>query len=286
MIPQQQYTCEASVTGADSEAQAGAAGPILDYRTLKNDGSQGPDGRIPIVGTITEYDGVHGEVSWAVVNLESDYSNKATRGKSANRSVNENRSCRRAASKARKLIMAMQLNYMMTLTYRENMQDDEQAQKDFKKFIRKVRDLLGDFPYLAVSELQARGAYHWHIAVRGRQPVIALRQLWRSVVGEGSLRVDPPKKGGGGEQGFWNLPRLAGYLTKYIKKQMGHRGLNAKRYQASRCEMPSKKFVLYANDLNEGVNMVVDELRELIGSIGYIWWGEDETGRHGWACTW
>lgn len=53
----------------------------------------------------------------------------------------------------------------ITLTYAKNMQDIEQADNDFKKFIMrfKYKFNLSKLPYIAVRELQKRGAIHYHL---------------------------------------------------------------------------------------------------------------------------
>lgn len=53
----------------------------------------------------------------------------------------------------------------ITLTYAKNMQDLEQADKDFKNFMKRFRYKfdLKELPYIAVRELQKRGAIHYHM---------------------------------------------------------------------------------------------------------------------------
>lgn len=56
-------------------------------------------------------------------------------------------------------------DWLMTLTYADNMQDVKQADKDFKAFIRKLRQKDKNIKYLAVREFQKRGAVHFHILI-------------------------------------------------------------------------------------------------------------------------
>lgn len=51
----------------------------------------------------------------------------------------------------------------LTLTYAENMQDIEQGDKDFKKFVQRFKYKYGDVKYIAVREFQKRGAIHFHV---------------------------------------------------------------------------------------------------------------------------
>lgn len=53
----------------------------------------------------------------------------------------------------------------ITLTYKKNMQDIEQADKDFKTFIKrfKYHFNIKNLKYIAVREFQKRGAVHFHM---------------------------------------------------------------------------------------------------------------------------
>lgn len=51
----------------------------------------------------------------------------------------------------------------ITLTFKENITDLDYANKEFNKFIKRVRYIKNDFSYLAVPEFQKRGAVHYHL---------------------------------------------------------------------------------------------------------------------------
>ena len=53
----------------------------------------------------------------------------------------------------------------LTLTYADNMTDQHQLARDFKKFIRKFRHDYPEVEYIAVAEPQARGAWHMHVII-------------------------------------------------------------------------------------------------------------------------
>ncbi|TDY52721.1 hypothetical protein BX592_1043 [Paraburkholderia rhizosphaerae] len=84
---------------------------------------------------------------------------------------------------------------MITLTYRENMQDKTRLKRDFDSLRRRL-GALGGFQYVAVAERQQRGAWHLHVAVKGRQIYRVLRSIWHSVVGvdNGNIHVRNPFK--------------------------------------------------------------------------------------------
>lgn len=158
---------------------------------------------------------------------------------------NEERSCRRARTKVRRLAKFKRLDTMLTLTYAANQDDRVLAQRHLSAFLRRVKRIIPAFEYVAVAELQKRGAYHWHIAVRrlsagywvGGYYVHSwklLRSIWRSVVdGGGNIDVQASGKPGRG------IHKLAGYLTKYITKGFTSGVKHQNRYQSSGCDLPA-----------------------------------------------
>lgn len=162
---------------------------------------------------------------------------RAKRGESENRAASDEASGRRARKTVRHRCKAIAADRLVTLTYRENMMDREQALKDWKAFVRRL-SRVQDFHYVAVIEVQARGAIHFHVAVRGRQHYALLRSIWYSVLGtnaegqtRGQVNVRDPHRFGFGNTG---QHKLASYIAKYCGKQMDARDLNQKRYFCSK----------------------------------------------------
>lgn len=126
---------------------------------------------------------------------------------------------------------------MITLTYRENMTDKARLKNDFDALRRRLGKVQS-FHYIAVAERQKRGAWHLHIAVKGRQNYRVLRSIWRSIVGQdnGNIDVRNPFR----EKGLRH--KLASYLSKYITKDFSEHALNEKRYWTSRgVEIPDQQ---------------------------------------------
>ncbi len=149
---------------------------------------------------------------------------------------NQGRAARRACATVRLRVKAIQADRMLTLTYRENMQDRERLARDWDAFRRRLRKIQG-FEYVATVERQARGAYHMHVAVSGRQNYRVLRAVWLSVVGEGGGNIDVrnPFK----ERALRH--KLAGYLSKYVSKAYDQGEKDERRVWASRgIEIPEK----------------------------------------------
>ncbi|HTH58985.1 MAG TPA: hypothetical protein VL689_02380 [Paraburkholderia sp.] len=154
---------------------------------------------------------------------------RAKRGESENTDQNLMDAAKRAKQQVRLRCKAIGADRMITLTYHENMTDKARLKKDFDAFRRRLSKLQ-DFHYVAVAERQKRGAWHLHIAVKGRQNYRVLRSVWGRVVGCESVRVHV--KNPFREKGLRH--KLASYIGKYITKDFAEHALNEKRYWTSR----------------------------------------------------
>ena len=130
----------------------------------------------------------------------------------------------------------------ITLTYAENMQDLEQADKDFKKFIQRFKYHHGDFKYLAVREFQKRGAIHYHMLCSWTRPFEGEEDIrsWERYFGvtiEGGQIV---------KRGLWghgtvdiklmnHVDNVGAYLIKYMTKN-----LSIELFKGKKIYLPSK----------------------------------------------
>lgn len=256
------------------DGRGGAAAPRLDKRTYLDR----EQGRYKVV--LRDYGNGLAEVGWAFIPSRLPF-NINGRGDSDNLEENADRASRRARSRLRQLVLSANLDHLLTLTYRKNMTDFRQAGRDLSRFIRAVRTYLPDFLYVAVPEKQKRGAWHWHLAVRGRQDVELLRRLWRRIVGEGNIDVQKPNRGEN------RRLALVKYLGKYLAKGFaeGHRELNRHRFRASLgINVPGELVEIPDHLRGEVSAYVIGQLRERGGSVGFIWVDQDKQA--GWACSW
>lgn len=143
------------------------------------------------------------------------------------RAENRDRAARRARAECVARLKAIKADRMITLTYRENMQDRGRLARDWKEFVRRIRRVMG-FEYVATHERQKRGAWHMHVAVRGRQNYRLVRSIWQSVVGEGSVHVRNPWR----EKKLRH--KLAAYMGKYIAKNAEQGELGERRLWCSK----------------------------------------------------
>lgn len=172
--------------------------------------------------------------------------NRARRGESEKRDANREDSAKRARQAVRLRAKAIAADRLLTLTYTDNMQDVERLKRDWKAFVRRMSKYK-QFHYVACIEKQARGAYHIHVAIHGRQLYQLVRSIWRSVVGPaadgrpgGNIDVRNPERLG---YGNIDVHKLAAYISKYIGKDLGDHDLNKKNYWSSRgVVIPQKNY--------------------------------------------
>lgn len=197
------------------------------------------------------------------------------------RDANHARAVRRAKQNIRWLTKEMQADRLFTLTYRRNETDRDQVKADFTRFLRLVKkgwkgqEGVKDWQYVAVLELQERGAYHIHCAVKGWQRIAFLRQAWYKALGgqgnetgegtPGNVDVTNPDKKRWGHTGRqWKPRKLAGYLTKYIQKTFDNAATEKKRYWHTRgiVRPAVQRFML-------GALGIVDAIQESVNLLGF-----------------
>lgn len=159
----------------------------------------------------------------------------------------------RSATAVRRLCLRLEADRMMTLTFRENVTDYDVALKVFAYFGQLMRKRFPNWEYVAVPELQKRGAYHFHLAIRGFYDVNAVRVCWRKAAGElqGTIHISTPKFGvRSTARSSWIAGYIAKYLAKgaaaeYEKAGLSATAFNRRRYFASRGIAPALKRVLW-----------------------------------------
>lgn len=169
---------------------------------------------------------------------------------------NRDRSIRRARQAVRWQVKAIAADHLLTLSYRENMEDVDRLKTDWKRFVRLLRSGLpatdkfrahkglDRFQFVACREKQDRGAWHLHIAVKGRQDINFLRRCWFVAAGGnqddegaetvGAVNVRGPSKRWGSATFAWKTDKLAGYMTKYMHKSFDELNKGEKRYWSGR----------------------------------------------------
>jgi hypothetical protein len=121
-------------------------------------------------------------------------------------------------NKARRLLSANfdRNSKFVTLTFAENVTDLDEANREFTKFIQRLRRRYDNFQYLAVVEFQKRGAVHYHMI--SDLPYIAnskLRDLWRN----GFVRIN----------NIDHVNNIGAYVVKYMTKEGDNEKLQGRK---------------------------------------------------------
>lgn len=97
------------------------------------------------------------------------------------------------------------LRKFVTLTFAENLQDIEKANKYFELFIKRLKYKYPNLQYIAIPELQKRGAVHYHLLLN--LPYVKnskLREIW----GLGFVNIRSTQ----------HSRNIGSYLSKYLTK--------------------------------------------------------------------
>ncbi len=117
----------------------------------------------------------------------------------------------------------------ITLTFAENIVDICYANKQFNKFISKVRRVYNNFKYLCVPEFQKRGAVHYHLLTN--ISVDNSNLIFKQKDNKKFLHIK-----------YWNcgfnsveivkgdIKKIVGYISKYMTKDIDNRLFSKRRY--------------------------------------------------------
>lgn len=97
------------------------------------------------------------------------------------------------------------MDKFITLTFAENVKDLDEANKQFKQFIQRMRYRYGEFKYGIAVEFQERGAVHYHmISNLPYIPKKKLAEIWR----QGIVRINA----------IDHVDNVGAYISKYMTK--------------------------------------------------------------------
>ncbi len=181
-----------------------------------------------------------GDAATVAIKLTSEDSLKRGGGskrKSTTRDEMDSATLKKSQTRTKKTVrdLVLQLNAdrLMTLTYQDNKEDLKACWYDFKRFNQRMKKRYSNWQYVAVPEIQKRGAVHFHLAVNGYYHANTVRKLWREVVGKGNIDITPPRHLKYKVQQTTVGKMIAGYISKYLTKS-DITAFNAKRYGASK----------------------------------------------------
>lgn len=168
----------------------------------------------------------------------------------------------------------------LTLTFKENITELKDANYEFTKFIRRLnyevnqiekRDLkTSNLKYLAVYELQERGAIHYHMIFFNLPYIKDIYNRLRDIWGQGRIMVGGKRKELTKVQNQKVLEKIIDYFTKYIQKSVyENKNPRQKKYIASKGLLKPLE-----SSFVEVVNLVKSKLPE--SSLKYTYDGESE----------
>lgn len=185
------------------------------------------------------------------------------------RGVNAKKSLSNLARARREIIELIRLNLvpnscLLTLTYRENMQDYEQAYKDFYNFVKMIKYKFGiSLKYIRVIELQRRGAIHFHVVVFSPEfvsiPYNEIFKLW----GHGAVHIRKIEV-----LDDVTADRVGNYLGKYLTKSKDI-AVNKKIYTTSRGLKRLEKQRIVLDDINQSA-LYLERLANVSNAVVYI----------------
>lgn len=198
---------------------------------------------------------------------------------------NLERAVRRAKKSVHYAVRQIGADHLLTLTTRENITNRAEYFQYFQRFIRLVRTKIlvngrlvtvprKPYAYVAVPELQDRGAFHMHCAVVGRQDVRFLRACWYVALGGqvgdsadtalGNIDVQYRQKKWGNQSESFKTFSLVRYLTKYISKDFEKSSeLGQHRYLKARDIPKPIEFNQVLIACNAGGNDFIDAMVEV-----------------------
>lgn len=184
---------------------------------------------------------------------------------------NLERAARRGKCAVRLKVKAAGMDAMLTLTYRQNQTDLALVKKHMYAFVRRMREAIPGWQYVAAFEPQKRGAWHVHMATH-RLPLMmaasngvkvksfnVVRAIWRSVTGELGGNIDQQARKRWSKQ---TAGKMAAYLSKYMLKSYADGEPWTNRYSSSKgLKVPPATLLEFRGaSLAELVPLLFDEI--------------------------
>jgi hypothetical protein len=243
------------------------SGNVLEvYRYEKKPASGGAgrdDGRSETLKELREFLGISDGKEW-IDDVELDKS--MSQGDKDNRKFferveekqREEKNLMRSKLQLRRLINANfdEGSKFYTFTFADNITDLDVANKEWKKFVQRMRRRFDGFKYVAVIEFQKRGAVHYHMIAD--LPYIKTKEI-ADIWGNGFVKANRIK----------HVDNVGAYVIKYMSKDLhDERLVGRKAYQCSKgLEKPQEiageeAFVVAEAIQEQGANLVlVNEYR-------------------------
>ncbi len=167
--------------------------------------------------------------------LDTDFLNKIDNNQSDNLKEIELKNIMRSKLQCQRLAKCNSNIWetFITLTFAENLTDIKIANKEFNKFISKIKRVYKNFAYICVPEFQKRGAIHYHLLTNVN--INNEKLIYKQLDNKKFLHIK-----------FWNngfdkieniqgdIKKIIGYISKYMTKDIDKRLFRKHRYMYSR----------------------------------------------------
>lgn len=202
------------------------SGNVLEvYRYEKKPASGGAgrdDGRSESLKELREFLGISDGKEWIDEEPELNEYGKFLEG--VKEKQREERNLMRSKLQLRRLINANfdEGSKFYTFTFADNVTDLDAANKEWDKFIKRMRRRFDGFKYVAVIEFQKRGAVHYHMIAD--LPYIKTKEI-AEIWGNGFVKANRIK----------HVDNVGAYVIKYMSKDLqDERLVGRKAYQCSK----------------------------------------------------
>jgi len=225
------------------------------------------------------------EITWSFRERRA-LSEDTTRGQSEDTVEIREASVRRARRHIKRKTLHGGLDHLLSLDFKDNVTELRVALRALRLFCDRVQAAIPGWKYLATRERQKRGAWHFHMAVKGRQDVKLLRSIWWSVVGErkGNIDVQEPRARKTKNRRVY----VAEYISKYIGKDLEDWQLNKKMYYHSKNveDPPVEEVAIVLNAELSVWDWIDDLLQSRFGGMELVYKWSDPFGENfGFATT-
>lgn len=177
---------------------------------------------------------------------------------------------RSAVSRAKSTVMrkclAIDAYRMVTLTMPGdtyfNDQDIDEAWLMFRAWLQRLRRKNLRFHYVAVPEKQGRGAWHFHVAVNEFIPIKVIQREWNQI-GGGNVDVKHFKNRFTSSK----TEGCAGYIAKYIGKELESSVFSRNRYRTSQGIKIDVERVDLPEIFFSSLNQIKETFRSITGMV-------------------
>lgn len=182
--------------------------------------------RVVISGNIIEVYGYENSVLYGYKDTKKRVPGRSSVANDEDKDINREKVLSRARKDLRRLINAniQKHSKFLTLTFRDNVQDLDYANNEFKKFIKRLNyHYKIKVKYSTVIEFQKRGAIHYHCVLYNltqKVDVGVLQDIW----GQGFIKINS----------IDNVDNVGAYVCKYMTKTEDKRLVGRKMYFNSR----------------------------------------------------